>query len=206
MVQLSKVDDLIRPDHSYLGPEDECFFIRSYKPREGFLGGDTNSLILNFKKQMDRKGLPEWHYKNLAIKKIAEEFASTIPLPWLQQATLIPIPPSKARENPLYDDRMLQVLYLVSKLIGITCDIRDLILHNSDMISSHQTELRPTSEEIQSNYKFNPSLIHPMPRLIALFDDVLTTGAHFIACKDFLIPHFPSVPIVGIFVARREPF
>jgi predicted amidophosphoribosyltransferase len=41
------------------------------------------------------------------------------------------------------------------------------------------------------------------PQRIGLLDDVLTTGAHFVAAKHVLSEAFPGVEIVGFFVARR---
>ena len=41
--------------------------------------------------------------------------------------------------------------------------------------------------------------------MIGLFDDVLTTGAHFRAASAVLKQSFPGVRIVGLFIARRVP-
>lgn len=38
--------------------------------------------------------------------------------------------------------------------------------------------------------------------MIALVDDVLTTGAHFKAAKGLLTDEFPRATVWGIFVAR----
>jgi predicted amidophosphoribosyltransferase len=38
-----------------------------------------------------------------------------------------------------------------------------------------------------------------------LFDDVLTTGAHFRAASAALQQSFPGVKIIGLFIARRVP-
>ena len=45
----------------------------------------------------------------------------------------------------------------------------------------------------------------PPMNLIAIVDDVLTTGAHFQAAKTLLSERFPSTRIVGLFIARRVP-
>jgi len=49
------------------------------------------------------------------------------------------------------------------------------------------------------------SLLEPAPRVIAVVDDVLTTGAHFKAAQLLLSSRFPGVAVYGIFVARRVP-
>jgi len=40
---------------------------------------------------------------------------------------------------------------------------------------------------------------------IILLDDVLVTGATFVACRRILLNRFPNVTVFGVFVARRVP-
>ena len=203
MLRLSKVDELHLSDHCYLTSSDECLFLREYIPHVGYSGGETNSLISNFKKGLDRRGQPGWLYKGRAIRQIAQELVSTLNSEWLKIATLIPIPPSKSKQHPLYDDRMTQVLELLPTLVGLQCDVRELILQTVDMESAHTSESRPSPEQIRANYAIDNTLISPVPKTIGIFDDVLTTGAHFKAAADLLSETFPGVHITGIFVARR---
>lgn len=203
MLRLSKVDDLHLSDHCYLTSSDNCLFLREYIPRVGYSGGETNSLISNFKKGIEKKGLPGWHYKSKAIQQIAEELASSINPNWLKIATLTPIPPSKSKQHPLYDDRMTQVLRLLSKLLGLTVDVRELILQPANMESAHTSESRPSPGEIKANYVIDNTVSNPPPTIVGIFDDVLTTGSHFRAAADLLSETFPGVDIIGIFVARR---
>jgi hypothetical protein len=58
--RLTKLDELTRPDHSYLTAEDDCFFLGEYTARGGYSFSDTNQLVLNFKKDMSKRGQPEW--------------------------------------------------------------------------------------------------------------------------------------------------
>ena len=53
--RLTKIDELTRPDHWYLDENDPCFFLGEYTARMGFVYSETNNLILNFKKSMDRR-------------------------------------------------------------------------------------------------------------------------------------------------------
>jgi hypothetical protein len=39
---------------------------------------------------------------------------------------------------------------------------------------------------------------------VALFDDVLTNGSHFVAAKRVLVRRFVGVRVYGFFFARRE--
>lgn len=206
MFKPQKLDELHFSHHCYLTSEDIVYFLREYTPRAGYAFSETNQLILNFKKTMDRMGKAEWLHKQRAIKQITAEIGASVKLDWLQQATLVPIPPSKAKANPLYDDRMTQVLSGLGPLRNIVCDVRELIVQKSDMRTVHlHNDDRPTPSEIQATYEINELITKPSPKDIGLFDDVLTTGAHFRAAKNILSERFPGVRIVGIFVARRVP-
>ena len=108
VLKLCKIDDLLRSDHLYLTEADQCFFFREYTANKDYDYSDyseTNSLIWNFKKRLDKKGTSEWKYKEKAIKQIAEEFRESLKAKWFEKYTLVPIPPSKSKEDPLYDDR-----------------------------------------------------------------------------------------------------
>ena len=103
--RLTEVDDLTRPDHSYLTEDDHCYFIGEYTARQGFAYSATNSLILNFKKTLDRRGRPEWRYKERALQTAAAAFRRALNPEALDRLTFVPVPPSKAKGDPLYDDR-----------------------------------------------------------------------------------------------------
>lgn len=203
MLKLSSIDDLHLSDHCYLTAADSCLFLREYIPHVGYSGGETNSLISNFKKGMDRKGRPGWHYKNTAIRQIAEELANALNPDWLKTATLVPIPPSKTKQHPFYDDRMTQVLRLLPQIRGVQGDVREIILQVTDMEAAHTADSRPTPADIQINYSLDAGATDPTPEMIGIFDDVLTTGAHFRAASDLLSATFPGAPIIGVFIARR---
>ena len=56
-----------------------------------------------------------------------------------------------------------------------------------------------------SLYEIDQLLTIPQPQVIGLFDDVLTTGAHFKAAQSLLNKAFPGVRVIGLFIARRVP-
>ena len=58
---------------------------------------------------------------------------------------------------------------------------------------------------IQAGYRMDETLTTPEPSFVAIVDDVLTTGAHFRAASSVLASRFPTVQIVGLFIARRLP-
>lgn len=204
--RLTKIDDLRRLDHSYLRAKDHCYFIGEYTARAGSSFSATNDLILNFKKGMDRQGRPEWGYKRRAILEAAEAMrTATAYLGWdrLKSMTFVPIPPSKAKGDPLYDDRLTQMLnemYPNQRL-----DIREIIVQRKSTEPAHSSDTRPSPQEIESWYEINGRYVTPVPEHIVIVDDVLTTGAHFCAAKALLSSHFPRATMSGLFIARRVP-
>lgn len=84
MLRLTKVDELILVDHSFLNSSDDCHFLREYIPHVGFIGSETNSLISNFKKSPEKKGRYEWRYKTEAIRQIAADLAKALNPAWLK--------------------------------------------------------------------------------------------------------------------------
>jgi predicted amidophosphoribosyltransferase len=69
----------------------------------------------------------------------------------------------------------------------------------------HDQENRPSPDQIEVNYGIDDSLRNPAPQVIGLFDDVLTTGAHYRAASAILQQAFPGVRVIGFFIARRAP-
>lgn len=196
----TKVDDLILGDHHALTAEDNCIFMREYNAGAGY-EGETNSLIMNLKKKpSERQTKGGWHYKGRAIKQFSKELATSLNPKWLDEATLVPIPGSKAPDHPDYDDRMEQIC----KGIRDGLDVRSIVKQTASMDASHTAGdgNRASVEELIENYQIDESLTEPTPVNIGIFDDVLTVGRHYRAMHTVLSERFPGVPITGIFVAR----
>jgi predicted amidophosphoribosyltransferase len=202
--RLTKIDDLSRPDHSYLSAADDCYFLGEYTARKGYAFSSTNQLILNLKKGMDRRDRPgEWAYKGRAIRTAAEALRASVNDAARGMLTFVPIPPSKAKGDAFYDDRLLQVLQGVWP--GQATDIRELILQPASADAVHDREERPRPAELEARYAIDRGLLQPAPQMIAVLDDVITTGAHFVAARNLLQREFPDTKIVGLFIARRVP-
>ena len=196
---LSKVDELVRSDHFYLDGQDDCYFLREYTSHQPFQFSETNQLIYNLKKSPDRKGRPEYRHKESAIRQVAGELRDALNPDWLRFATLVPTPPSKARGDPLYDDRISRML----TAMGDNLDARELVIQPASTTPDHGATARRLPAEISGLYQIDDRLVSPTPRLLGIFDDVLVTGAHYKAMKSLLRARFPDAPIVGLFVARR---
>lgn len=200
---LTEIDQLTRPDHHYLEASDNCYFLGEYTARKGYAYSDTNSLILNLKKSPDRRGRSEWQYKERAIRVAANALRNAINDDWLRNATFVPIPPSKARTDPLYDDRMTRVLTSIYPEDSVDC--RELIIQTESTEAVHEADHRLGPDEIQALYSLQDNLLNPTPSRVVICDDVLTTGAHYRAAHTLLCAALPRAEIVGCFISRRVP-
>ena len=98
--RILKIDDLTRPDHTFLQQEDVCYYLGDYTARGGFGASATNDLIMNLKKPMDRQGTAQWKYKEQAVNTIARDLNSILGQKQIETATFVPVPPSKAKDDP----------------------------------------------------------------------------------------------------------
>lgn len=207
--RLTIVGDHERPDHSHLPKDARCYFWGEYTPFENTGGlkwnfSATNGLITNFKKKLDKGGQ---QYKRQAINEVAAAYAKLWKWDVLRQhrVALMPIPPSKARTDPLFDGRMHEMLVAMAAQAGGPFDIRDCLSFSGIYGASHEAAARPTPEDLYQQLAFDPvaGLAGDPPGLIMLFDDMLTTGAHFVAATRRLAEVFPESPVIGSFIARR---
>jgi len=199
--RFTRIDDLTRPDHTFIREEDECYHLGDYKARQGFGAGATNDLIQNLKKPMDRQGRPEWQYKNWAIDRAAEMLRESFGASGFGAGTVVPTPPSKMRTNPLYDPRLSQILERAAA--PFNGDVRELVYQVADIGAAHDGE-RVSIDELIENYGIHANLLAPFRNnTVFVFDDVLTTGRHFRAMKAKILDRFPGTRVRGIFLARR---
>lgn len=200
---LTEIDPLTRPDHTFLEDSDNCFFLGEYTARQGYAYSDTNNLIINLKKPPDRRGRPEWPHKERAIHTAGLALRNAINNEWLTTAAFVPIPPSKAKGDPLYDDRMTQILQAINPAAPV--DARELIVQTESTGAAHHGDESRDPVRIRQLYTIDTALATPAPGAIVLCDDVLTTGAHFKAAQVILSETFPKAIICGVFIARRVP-
>lgn len=199
--RLTLIDKLTRPDHWYLTEEDTCYYYGEYTARKGYAYSETNQLILNLKKSVNRVGRPEYAHKIRAISTIANILERLIKP---EEVTFVPVPPSKVKSDPLYDDRLVTVLQSFKESAG-NVDCRELIVQRESTQASHHSDDRLSPDDLIPLYEIDESLTGNIRKHILVFDDVITTGSHFKAMQSVLSRRFPGHPIVGIFIARRVP-
>lgn len=200
--RIIKIDDLTRPDHTYLTEGDRCYYLMEYTSRQGYSYSPENSIINNIKKPVSTRRTRQWEYKIQEIQNIGNAFRGILGQDIIQQAVWVPVPPSKHRDHPEYDDRMLRVLQHMGREYGI--DIREMITTRATIAASHQSDIRPSIEDIKNNLQLDTSAFEAIPpKPIVLFDDMITAGAHFKACQQLILEHEPDANIIGIFIARR---
>ena len=180
-----------------------CYYFGEYTARKPYSYSATNQLIGNFKKKVDRRGRPDWHYKEEAIRQVAAVFRAAIADKSLDAMTFIPIPPSKAKTDQLYDDRLVKMLRAIRS--NPVVDVREIITQTNSTMAAHESDQRPTPDQLEQIYAIDRALLKPVPGFIAVVDDVLTTGCHFVAMKRVLARTFPEAKIIGLFLARRVP-
>jgi hypothetical protein len=203
---LTKVDDLLREDHFYLDADDHCYCLREYTAGAGFGHSTTNDLIFNLKKSMERRDRPsEWRWKNWAIETCANELIAAIrAIKWvLDGALLVPAPPSKTKAHPLHDDRILQITRRIGSAFSL--QVAELLENKVDREPQHASKNKRNIQAQIEHLRFNDAALTTSPAGIVLVDDVLTTGATFVACKSVLQTHMEGIRVLGLFVARRVP-
>ena len=207
--RLTKIDEITRGDHHYLRADDVCLFLGEYTARAGFSHSATNKLIINFKKPMDRRGRDEWRYKAINITAAANALFNALNTYDLRQVSFVPVPPSKMRADPMYDDRIMSMLGQLSGLFqaskGYPLDIREVVSQRISTAAAHDGGPRPTPDALAQNYEVDHQALAGLAPQILICDDVLTTGSHYRAMCEVLRPHLPGSHFAGLFLARRVP-
>ncbi|MGO7403085.1 hypothetical protein [Rhizobium ruizarguesonis] len=199
--RLRVVGDLERPDHYYLDERDICAYFGTYTPRAGFSHSYANDIVSNLKKDPSLQGTGQWRYKQRAIANVASAIAQNLnPESW-QNTIFIPVPPSKRKESPDYDDRMVQV----ANAIGNNADVRELLYTAVEREARHTMNEKRDPDALRASLGIDPRFAANPRRQVVLLDDVLTTGCSFKVCKEMILELWPDCAVFGIFVARRVP-
>jgi hypothetical protein len=196
---LLKIDELTRADHSFLIPEDHCFYIREYTTA-GYDASPDNQLVFNLKCPISHPNAGRLYYKGLAIQQAAMDISKALNDIPVADTVFIPLPPSKLAQTPGYDPRVRDMLRRAEATAGI--NVVEALGIRAERAAAHETEDRPTVDELVANFVIN-SLSWVGTKTVAIFDDVLVTGAQFRAAARVLRTYAPKANIVGLFWVRR---
>lgn len=199
--RLQRIDDQLLSKHHCLNPEDECYFFGEYAGRMGCQHSPMNQLIFNFKKPLDRRDKPDWQYKGRAIKEVVTILTTLNAWDKIKTFMWVPMPSSKTKEDPAYDDRLTAVLQEIAKSYPLL-NIREILINSVGRISAHDSVRRPTVDEHYDAFKIDTKKLIKSTNNIIIFDDVITTGASFKAAQRKLKEVYPDARVIGIFIAR----
>ena len=203
----TKVDALNLP--SNLSADDICLYYLVYTPAGGYEASDANQWVLNYKIPIQRlRDNPQRrHYKEKAIHDYACAIINLVRTIKVDDVSIsglhdkvgvLPVPPSKAQDDKDYDNRTLKTAMHVCNQTGFR--LCDDIETTNPIMASHSGGTR------------DPQIIEQTLSRVALdankcdwlfiVDDVLVSGAHFIAINEVLKRTGFHGEVIGLFLAR----
>ncbi|MFC1944846.1 hypothetical protein ACFLX5_05105 [Chloroflexota bacterium] len=198
MVKMWKKIDIQRFIESvpiHLNDDDLCFYARELISHGGYTASDANSLMNNFKKEASKRGTREWFHKERAVKQLAGELAPAL----IDNAMVFSIPTSKTKDH-LDHDLRFEMLFEEVRAIK-TVVVVEPIRYSISQLAAHDEGGTRDPDIIKSNYIWD-GFGGKCPDIVYIVDDVLTTGGHFRACKDFVLEHCPETLILGYFFCK----
>ena len=181
---------------SHVGKDDYCFYAREYKISEGYQGGETNSLVLNFKKKPAQKNTASWDYRVKAVRKFASEIKT---IEFTKKHTIIAIPESCKKGDLGYTNRFED---LFAELNGNAHLEFDFPIQNENTVpSAHSGKGSRDPNKIIQNYSFKGFKAGGSPENIIILDDVITTGSQYRAVCNLLRNNNCTGDIIGLFWA-----
>lgn len=192
----------------YIEETDFCIYARDYISGKNYNYCETNQLISNFKKsglKKDKKN--EWMYRNRAIEQfkleIQQLFKQLFKKPDSKNKLKIitAIPSSKKKNEPEYNNRFEDLFNKLRKSDSSLIEAWPVEIKKTIQASHRGGERNP--EYIKENYVWK-GFKKRLPKILFVFDDIITTGAHFRAMSDFLRDNKYKGHIIGIIWARAK--
>lgn len=198
-MRILQIDELTRREHYYLGEDDACYYFGEYTSRKGSAHGISSSLVHDLLELQD-PAIPKQEFrKDRALSRVAQWIHSVFDEQGFRLATFVPMPQSGSGILTDHDDRMLRIL----KRSAEGLDIRPMLEVAKGGAMLDVGSVRSGPDVLYESMRVVLALTEPKPRAIFLVDDVLTTGANFVAGKRRLGQVMPDVPVFGLFVARK---
>lgn len=208
LVPFTWIDEVTRGEHWVLARDDHCLFLGEYLPGGSWAAGAFNDLVLDFKRSPARiRSSPDpavvLRFKELAIETVAHALRRGFGRAAVETAlTFVPLPTSKRPGDEDYCDRLFRSLQRAFE--GWSADIRPLLRLNGSARADHERRARRLrrGELLKLMELDDAQLAQPLKPIIALFDDVLTSGKHLSVAKALIRARFPDQPIIAVLVAR----
>lgn len=200
--KLWRIDDSTVGEHFSLTNSDQCYYIWEYTARRGYDFSPANQLIFNLKikpSAIERTPARNRH-KLEAIVHAGDALRTLISREFVDaRATFVPIPCSKAANDPDYDDRLVRVLAHAFR--GWHSDVREMLRLTESTPADHESADRMTFEELLKVTELAEPLAQSRP-VVVMLDDVLNSGKHFKVAQSLLKAIDSNVEIRGLFLAR----
>lgn len=205
--ELRWLDAPARADHVFLVDSDQCAYLSQYAAGQGYQGGHCNQLMRNFKcaPSIARGNPRRANYKRRAINTLAQWLRRAVTQAQAERWTWVPIPPSKHRGDPDFDDRLSSTLSLAFE--GYDLDLRRVLCQSQSTARDHAGGTRLPEEALYRILQIDLEALEqrPLRERVVLFDDMLTSGKHYKCCERRLRECLPHVPVMGVFLSRRAP-
>ena len=198
-VRPQRIDELSRRNHYFLNEQDTCYFFGEYSSRNGQPFGITSTLIRDLLHPASPAIAAQDTLKDKAMGRAAKWFRDAFDRDEIAKVTFVPLPQSGAGVVTDNDDRMFRIL----RRMGVGLDIRKLLEMTGSAATSEFGSIRSGPDVIYENMRVVLGLTEPQPKLIVLVDDLLTTGANYVAAKRRLQQLMADVPVCGFFIARK---
>lgn len=187
--------------------DDKCFYLMEWIKKGGY-HSKANSLILNFKNLPKATRQNPRYHKDNAIKQFAKDLF--FPLEQIiekysgKSIFCFFIPSSTSQNDTNYDDRFERVCnHLKNKFQDKIHFKQPIKVKNSRERSSKSEEFRGDSYVKSIKESFSWEGLHTTPDVIVIFDDVITAGSQFRACKELILEKTQNNSlIIGLFWSK----
>jgi len=201
--KLWRIDDSTVGEHFSLTDSDRCYYIWEYTARKGYDFSPANQLVFNLKIKpsaiaktpaRNRHKMESIAHAGNALRTlITREFVET-------RATFVPIPCSKAANDPDYDDRLPRVL--AHAFQGWNADVREMLRLTQSTPADHESVDRLTFDGLLRITELTKPVKAALRPVIVIVDDVLNSGKHFKVAQSLIKARCSNAEIRGVFLAR----
>lgn len=202
------VDSVLRSTRGHLTPSDLCYYylIRDSRGWDDGPHAKANQLITNFKHDPQKYAANSgpMYYKSQAIRTLAgyvrSFFIAQKDVLGNKDVYLVPIPTSKPRSAQYYDPRLDSLCQIVERDVPWVRYL-PLLDTKQNVGKAHAGAGSRDPSFLAGNMDCGEIPPSRSERYVVLVDDVLTTGAHYAACKQVVRNKFPDVVVLGLFLS-----